>query len=176
MIDIAIPAPKAPAPPPVKPAAAEGGKPDPGALVDEAKASGKLEGLQKVLDDRGYDCDAGTLLMLAQNDDRTAGKSPDELADMLEQDQSLYADLDATKPGGKLEKHADVETPAEDAVEGPGAEAEEDAVAGKMKTAMSERDKKRAPGVLKRMGESSATMDKDFDTKAKFMRKMAGEK
>jgi hypothetical protein len=172
-----------PKPPPPGADASPGAKPEPAldggkgndalGLVDKAKADGKLDGLQQVLDDHGWPTPAEDFLMLAQNDDRTKGKSPDELADMLQGDGSLYDDVEATKPGGQLEKkHPDTETPAEDAVEAPGDEAVEEEIAGQMTNPMSERDKKRAPGVLKGMGKSAKDLG-NFDTKAGMMERIA---
>ncbi len=74
-------------------------------LIQQAEGEGKLDKLQACIDDLGFsDISAGEMLLLAQKDDRTHGKSPDELADMLKADTSLYDDLEALKPGGKLDK------------------------------------------------------------------------
>ena len=159
------------------PGSAEGDKPDALKLVDDAKASGKLDGLQQVLDDHGWPTPAEDFIMLAQNDDRTAGKAPDELADMLQADGSLYDDVEATKPGGALApkgKTGAEGSSAEEASEDPAeAAAEGDEIQGQMKNPMSARDKGRAPGVLKGMGKKAGDLG-SFDTKAKMMEKLAG--
>lgn len=156
------------------PSADENNPADALGAVEQAEGDGKLAGLQSVLDDHGWPTDAGTLIMLAQNDDRTAGKSPDEVADMLRSDETLYDDLEATKPGGKLaKKHPDVETPKEDASEEPGDE-EMESISGKMKNPMSEGDKKKAPGVLKKMGKKPEDLD-TFEGMASFKRGMMGK-
>ena len=82
-------------------------------LVGKAEADGKFAKLQSVLDDHGWDTSAGTLVMLAQKDERTRGKSPDEIADMVSEDPSLYDDLEAYQPGGKLDKPEPPPPPAE---------------------------------------------------------------
>jgi hypothetical protein len=79
--------------------------PPPGASADDmladAEASGKLAPLQKLMEDNGW-IDAKALMKLAQEDERTKGKSPSELATMIEADTSLYDDLLEYQEGGML--------------------------------------------------------------------------
>ena len=74
-------------------------------MVADAKASGALKPLEDVMVEQGWDMDAGTALLLAQKKQApgTQGKSPEELAQMLRDDPSVYEDLQALQPGGKLD-------------------------------------------------------------------------
>jgi len=70
-------------------------------FTPEGKA--KLEPLKAVADEMGFSMSPSELLIVAQKDERTAGKSPQELADMLRTDETLYDDLEALA-SGKLEQ------------------------------------------------------------------------
>lgn len=74
-------------------------------MVEEAKAAGKLKPLEDLMQEEGWDLDAGTALILAQKTQApgTQGKSPAELADMMRQDPSIYEDLLQLRPGGVLD-------------------------------------------------------------------------
>lgn len=63
----------------------------------------KLAPLKAVVDEMGFTMKPEELLIVAQKDDRTAGKSPAELADMLRTDETLYDDLEAMA-SGKMDK------------------------------------------------------------------------
>jgi hypothetical protein len=78
---------------------------DAASMVADAKASGKLKPLEDVMKEQGWDMDAGTALLLAQKKQApgTQGKSPEELAEMLRSDPSVYEDLQALQPGGALD-------------------------------------------------------------------------
>ena len=80
-------------------------KPDAAKMVADAKASGALKPIEDVMVEQGWDMDAGTALLLAQKKQApgTQGKSPEELAQMLRDDPSVYEDLQALMPGGKLD-------------------------------------------------------------------------
>ena len=79
--------------------------PDAAKMVADAKASGALKPIEDVMVEQGWDMDAGTALLLAQKKQApgTQGKSPEELAQMLRDDPSVYEDLKALMPGGKLD-------------------------------------------------------------------------
>lgn len=80
-------------------------KPTVGGMLDEADAGGKLEPIKAVLKDMGRDdIDAKEVLKLAQKDDRTHGKSPDELAEMMKGDDTLLDDLMEYKDGGMFQQ------------------------------------------------------------------------
>lgn len=162
------PKPSMSAPPPPPP----GGKPGaPGGpsvedLLSDAKASGKLAPLEEVIAEEGYPVTAEALLEMAQQDDRTHGKSPEELADMLRADSSLFDDLEATQPGGVLHKAA-----AED--EAPG---EDDADTEKMmdeSASMKDADKTKGKKAMKKIGGKPGDMG--MDAKMKFMRAVGEE-
>lgn len=86
---------------PPTPSAGDDKKPSVSGLLDEADAGGKLEPIKAVLKDMGRDdIDAKEVLKLAQKDDRTHGKSPDEIASMLKGDDALLDDLMEYKDGG----------------------------------------------------------------------------
>lgn len=156
--------------------------------MSEAKASGKLNKLQDLMTEYSWPEDAESILLLAQKDDRTKGKSPDELADMIRGDTSLYDDLVAYKPGGALEKlgqpaeHPDKESAADEAVEKPGAEgveedeamkAEAEGVLSKSKS-MKDMSPDRAAKAMKETGFKPGKDDMDLEKKSKFMSKMYG--
>lgn len=75
-------------------------------FTPEGKA--KLEPLKAVADEMGFSMSPSELLIVAQKDDRTAGKSPQELADMLRADETLYSDLEALASGKMDQMKADM--------------------------------------------------------------------
>lgn len=75
-------------------------------FTPEGKA--KLEPLKAVADEMGFSMSPSELLIVAQKDDRTAGKSPQELADMLRADETLYSDLEALASGKIDQMKADM--------------------------------------------------------------------
>lgn len=85
-------------------------------MVAEAKASGALKPIEDVMAEQGFDMDAGTVLLLAQKKQApgTQGKSPEELAQMLRDDPSVYEDLQALMPGGKLDMLGKKDAPMDD--------------------------------------------------------------
>ena len=75
---------------------------EPKEMVDQmlsAEGQAKLAPLKAVVDEMGFTMKPEELLIIAQKDDRTAGKSPAELADMLRADDTLYDDLEAMASG-----------------------------------------------------------------------------
>jgi hypothetical protein len=136
-------------------------------LAAEAESSGKLKPLEDVMTEMGWPIPAGEMLLLAQKDERTRGKSPEEIAGMLREDTSLYADLEAYQPGGKLDKPPAVE-------DDPEPSEDEESAAGDFfgkSASMKDGDKKKGAKALKKVG---GKLD-DFDAKADFMRDMARE-
>ena len=80
-------------------------KPDVGAVLDEAEAGGKLDAIKAVLDKMGRDdVDAKEVLKLAQKEERTRGKPPEEIASMIESDEGLLDDLVSFRKGGALDR------------------------------------------------------------------------
>lgn len=153
-----------------------------------AKEEGKFQKLQDLMTEYDWPEDAESILLLAQRDDRTKGKSPDELADMIRENTSLYDDLVAYKPGGALEnlgqskEHPDAETAADESVEKPGAEgveedeamkAEAEGVLSKSKS-MKDMSPDRAKKAMKETGFKPGKDDMDLDKKSAFMSKMYG--
>lgn len=78
--------------------------PNPDALLADAEAGGKLEPLKAYFQEEGLSEDPKEILKLAQEDDRTRGKSPEELVSMLKADDALMGDLLAYKDGGELKR------------------------------------------------------------------------
>lgn len=142
------------------------------AAVEGAEADGTLSKLQALMDEFGWDTTAGTLLLLAQKDDRTQGKSPDELEAMIRAEPSLYDDLEAYKPGGKLDRGEPEEAPAD---EEPPAEGGPDMGAFvEGSSSFKGADPKKAFNAMKKSGaEKPEDLDESFDQKADFMRRMA---
>lgn len=66
-------------------------------LSPEGQAS--LEPLKKLIDEMGFTMKAEELLIAAQKNPDTAGKSPAEVADMIRAEPSLYDDLEAMASG-----------------------------------------------------------------------------
>lgn len=141
----------------------------------------KLAPLADALKERGSSCPPAELMLLAQKDDRTAGKSPDELAQMITADPSLVDDLEGMKPGGAIDK-AYTEFGAEPPMGKPEAKAEEPAEEDEASmgnflsdsASMKDADPKKAAKVKKDMGGKSPRK-MSFDSKADFMSRMAGE-
>lgn len=168
---------------PMKP---EGGPPTAETLVSEigkAEQDGKFQKLKDLMQEEGWDEDPGSLLMLAQKDDRTKAKSPDELADMMRSDPSIYDDLLAYKPGGALEKLA------KDGGEAKGAKVEievetggesepmDDEIGSMLENSKSMQgmSKDKARGAMKSAGFKPGKDDMDYDKKKKFMSSMYDE-
>jgi hypothetical protein len=63
----------------------------------------KLAPLKTVMDEYNWPMSAEKAMILAQKDDRTKGKTPSELADMLRADPTIYDDLEAMD-SGKMDK------------------------------------------------------------------------
>lgn len=137
-------------------------------LVTDAEGAGKLKALQVVMDDMGWDEPAGAVLLLAQKDDRTKGKSPEELASALREEPSLYDDLVAMKPGGALDRAPAPPPPAEPSEEDVGAAGEFMENSASMKG----QNPKRAAKALG--GKKPGDLEKDPDAKMDFMARMAG--
>lgn len=153
------------------PADKKGGEPTD--IVAEATSSGKLDGLQSTLEEFGWDIPAGELMLLAQKDDRTAGKSPDELSTMLRDDTSLYDDLEAYKPGGKLDRPAKEEPVAE---EEPSEDASKEMSDYMEQSSAKGGDAKKGIGAMKKAGaKQPSDLDKSYDKKKSFLTDMAGE-
>lgn len=140
----------------------------------------KLAPLADALKKRGSSCPPAELMLLAQKDDRTAGKSPDELAQMITSEPSLLDDLEGMKPGGAIDKaytefgaeppmgkETKAEEPAEDDEASMGSFLSDSA-------SMKDADPKKAAKVKKDMGGKSPRK-MSFDNKADFMSRMAGE-
>lgn len=143
------------------------------AKVGEAEQEGKFQKLQALMDENGWTEDPGSLLLLAQKDDRTKGKSPDELADMISQDDSLYDDLVAYKPGGSLEKLAKdepAELPKEDTSEEPSDDEMGSMLEGS--ASMKGEPMEKARGAMKSSGFKPGKDDMDYEKKKKFMSSM----
>lgn len=142
----------------------EGEKPDAVGAVITAGESGKLDALKSLMDEMGWPTSGEELIMLAQKDERTRGKSPEELAQMIRDDNSLYDDLVAYGPGGALEKMGAKE---------PESAAEEQAEPEPDIEGFSAEEQPKARKALKSMGKSKKEVDGDYDTKRDFMTRMA---
>ena len=152
--------------PEIKPPGAEGVD----KLLDDAEGSGKLAPLEKLIEDHGWSTSAKDLLAKAQLDDRTHGKTPEELASMLEADDSLYDDIEASGPGGAMEKGKAAFGRGEPEPEGDDVDPEDVDVAA---LAGPEGDNDKVKGAMKKAGvKKGGDMDKDFDKKFNFMRGM----
>lgn len=73
-----------------------------GAMLS-AQGQEKLAPLKTVMDEYNWPMSAEKAMILAQKDDRTKGKTPSELADMLREDPTIYDDLEAMD-SGKMDK------------------------------------------------------------------------
>ncbi len=141
----------------------------------------KLAPLASALKERGSKTPAAEVMLLAQKDDRTSGKSPEELATLITQDESLLADLEGMKPGGAIDqayKDFGAEPPM-GKPEKPPAETPEDEEAGMASflggsASMKDADPKKAMKAKTDMGGKSPRK-MNFDGKAEFMSKMARE-
>jgi hypothetical protein len=135
----------------------------------------KLAPLADALKECGSSTPAAEVMLLAQKDDRTKGKSPDELAGMIDTDKALVKDLEALKPGGELDvayKEFGVggdEPPSKDDEDTD----EEGSMASFLggSASMKDGDVKKAVAVKKEMGGKSPRK-MNFDQKADFMGKM----
>lgn len=150
-------------------------------LIGTAESDGKLKALEDLMVEQGWDEDPGALIILAQKDDRTAGKSPDELAEMMRSDPSLYDDLVAYKPGGALEglakKGPEVEVEVEVTPEGESAgedEPSDEEVGGFLgqSASMKDADAGKAKGAMKAAGFKPGRDDNNLDKKRKMMEQM----
>lgn len=145
-----------------------GAAPDPKATVaavGEAESSGKLKALDEVMAEFGWPTKSGDIIMLAQKDDRTKGKSPEEIANMLREDPSLYDDLMAYQPGGALDKP---ESEGSDEVEPEVTDPNMESLG-----TFEGDDAKKAKNALKEMGRKPKDVSKSFSAKADFMSRMA---
>lgn len=80
----------------------EGGE-DLKGMFDKAEADGKFAPLKDVLGKLGRDdITPKEVVALSAKEPRTRGKSPEEIASMIEADEGLLDDLIAFKPGGSL--------------------------------------------------------------------------
>jgi hypothetical protein len=157
------------------------------AKLDEADKSGALQKLKDLMAEQGWDEPVASIMMLAQKDDRTKAKSPDELADMMSQDPSLYDDLVAYKPGGALEKLAkggESESEKEPAVEveiNAGGESEsepsdeETSAMLEGSSSMKGMPVDKAKSAMKSTGFNPAKDGKDYEKKKRFMSAMYQE-
>lgn len=142
----------------------------------------KLAGLASALKDTGSSTPAAEVMILAQKDSRTAGKSPDELVEMIKGDTSLVADLEGLAPGGEIDrayKEMGVKLPGEkapDEEEPAGDEAEEKSMGSFFEgsASMKGSDPKKGVEAKKAMGGKSPRK-MGFDEKVDFMSRMAGE-
>jgi hypothetical protein len=73
-------------------------------LLDAAEKEGALKPLEEALKGEGADISPRDCMKYAQYDDRTKGKSPEELAKMLSEDPSLIGDIIS-----EMEKRTDSE-------------------------------------------------------------------
>ena len=140
-------------------------------MVAEAKASGKLKPIEDVMAEQGWDMDAGTALLLAQKKQApgTQGKSPEELAEMLRSDPSVYEDLKALQPGGALDglEKKEPEEPAEEPEDSDIAEMSD--FMGKSEV-YEDKDPKKGVDKMKKLGfKKPGDMNKDIDGKAAFL-------
>jgi hypothetical protein len=138
----------------------------------------KLAPLADALKECGSSTPAAEVMLLAQKDDRTKGKSPDELAEMIGADKALVKDLEALKPGGELDRaYKEFGVGGEDSKTVPKDEEEETDEEGSMASflggsaSMKDGDVKKAVAVKKEMGGKSPRK-MNFDQKADFMGKM----
>lgn len=86
----------------------------------------KLAPLKTVMDEYNWPMSAEKAMILAQKDDRTKGKTPTELADMLRADPTIYDDLEAMDSGKMDKMKADMgmkSPPMEKPTEKPSTEA-----------------------------------------------------
>lgn len=159
--------------------------------IGKAEQDGRFQKLKELMDEEGWDEDPGSLLMLAQKDDRTKAKSPDELADMMRADPSIYDDLLAYKPGGALEKlakggeseggepkGAKVEIEVETGGESGGESEPMDDEIGSMlekSSSMKGESVDKARGAMKSAGFKPGKDDMDYAKKKRFMSAMADE-
>ena len=145
---------------------------DAAGMVAEAKASGKLKPIEDVMSEQGWDMDAGTALLLAQKKQApgTQGKSPEELAEMLRSDPSVYEDLKALQPGGALdsiEKKEPAEAPADEPEDSDISEMTD--FMGKSEV-YEDKDPKKGVAKMKKLGfKKPDDMNKDIDGKAAFL-------
>lgn len=73
------------------------------AKLDDADAGGALQPIKDALSKLGRDdISAKEVATLAQKDDRTHGKSPEEIAKMIDEDDTLLDDLLEYKDGGSF--------------------------------------------------------------------------
>jgi hypothetical protein len=136
----------------------------------------KLAPLADALKACGSSTPAAEVMLLAQKDDRTKGKSPDELAEMIGADKTLVKDLEALKPGGELDvAYKEMGAGGDDPP--PPKDEEDTDEEGSMSSflagsaSMKDGDVKKAVAVKKEMGGKSPRK-MNFDQKADFMGKM----
>lgn len=137
--------------------------------LGEAESQGKLKPLSDLMAEQGWTEDPGSVLLLAQKDDRTQGKTPEELAAAFREDPSLYDDIVAYGPGGKLESLGKSEDTEESDDEAP------PATDDLTMASDPEMDKKKAGKVMKDMGKKPKDLETDGNAKINFMKQMATE-
>jgi hypothetical protein len=137
----------------------------------------KLAPLADVMREYNWPLGAEKAMVLAQKDPRTAGKTPEELASMMREDQSIYDDLEAMD-SGKMDKmkgemfggKMPMDAPAEDDATGE-VEMPEMGEYLKGSATMQDADPKKASKAAK----GKKPGDMDFDQKSAFMSQMAGD-
>ena len=143
------------------------------AEMDTPEGKQKLAPLQSALDEKGSSTPAKDILVLAQKVKRAAGKSPQELADMIRQDESLVSDIENAEEAVRMKDEMGLPAENTEETEPPAEPSEEET--GKMKgfleetSSMKAADPKAAAKAAK--GKSPRTMG--FDQKADFMSEMA---
>jgi hypothetical protein len=154
---------------------------DAASMVADAKASGALKPIEDLMSEQGWDMDAGTALLLAQKPQApgTQGKSPEELAQMMRDNPSVYEDLQALQPGGVLDKlgketGTDSSRTSRDAA--PPEHDDSDADLAEMgdylkgSSSMKDVDPKSARDKMKKLGaKKPADLDKNASMKSDFM-------
>jgi hypothetical protein len=153
----------------------EGGAPagDAATMVADAKASGKLKPLEDLMKSEGWDMDAGEALLLAQKKQApgTQGKSPEELAEMMRNDPSIYTDLQELQPGGVLDG-LEKKDPPPPSDEDTAMESEMGEYMGKSET-LKGKDPKKGVDLMKKFGaKSPKDLDKDMGGKSSFLSQM----
>jgi hypothetical protein len=142
----------------------------------------KLAPLTDALKERGSKTPAAEVMLLAQKDDRTSGKAPAELAEMIVQDPSVLDDLEGMKPGGAIDKaYTDLgaEPPMGKPSKEPATETPEDEEKSMGSflgdsASMKDADPKKGLKAKKDMGGKSPR-NMNFDKKAEFMSRIEND-
>lgn len=142
------------------------------AEMDTPEGKQKLAPLQAVLDEKGSSTPAKDVMILAQKVKRAAGKSPQELADMIKQDEALVSDIENAEEASRMKDEMGLpeEATSEEPMDSPSEDAVEQ-MGGYLKgsSSMKGADPKAAAKAAK--GKNPSTMG--FEDKADFMSKMA---